>query len=92
MLNSLHYFAPVFNETRPERVLESELTFPIAHIPGIDLSLGNPPTHTFRPVPQLVSDPDHRALSRAELGTGLENDTNSLILLLFRIPTRQRFS
>jgi hypothetical protein len=25
-----------------KRVLESKLTFPIAHIPGIDLSLGNP--------------------------------------------------
>jgi hypothetical protein len=41
VFNSLHYFALVFNETRPERVLGSKLTFPITHIPGIDLSLGN---------------------------------------------------
>jgi hypothetical protein len=41
MLNSLQYLAPVFNEARPERVLEGKLTFPITHIPGIHLSLGN---------------------------------------------------
>ena len=58
MLISLHHFSPVFNETRPERVLESKLTFPIAHIPGIDLRLGNPAAHKFRAVPRLARDPE----------------------------------
>ena len=68
MLNSLHYFALVFNETRPERVLEGKLTLPIAHIPGIDLDLGDPAAHRFRAVLQLARDPDHGALCRVRAG------------------------
>ena len=74
----------VFSATnsRPERVLESKLTFPIAHIPGIDLRLSNPPAHRLRAVPQLDRDPEHGALCCSELLTKLEHETNSLVLLI----------
>lgn len=59
-------------------------------VPGVDLGLGYPAAHRLGTVPQLVSDPDHGALRRPQLFTELEHETNRLILLLTRIPTRRR--